>query len=146
MHAYDGVRIGFYTGILGCGYMVDKQVIIATLKVEMRGEAFLPVEQFFAVGEVAPDAHIRASGKRKTEVTHGTEQVVDRHTFVQPAFAALITAISQNDLRTRSEVTCQQSQPLVALRTAVGFGKDEPVVFAGFHAESGGELLAADIA
>lgn len=56
LHAYDGVRIGFYTGILGCGYMVDKQVVIAALKVEMRGEAFLPVEQFFAVGEVAPDA------------------------------------------------------------------------------------------
>ena len=32
------------------------------------------------------------------------------------------------------------------MRAAVGFGKDEPVVFAGFHAEGGGKLLPADVA
>ena len=126
--------------------MIDEQVVIAALKVEMCREPFVFVKQLLAVGKVTPDAHIRASGKRKAEVAHGSEQIVESYALVQPAFTAFIAAISQDNLRTRGEVACQQPQPLVALRAAVGFGEDEPVVFAGFHAEGGGKLLPADVA
>lgn len=98
LHAYNGICVSFYTRIFCSGYMVDKEVVVTSLKVEMCGETFLPVKQFLAVSKISSDTHIGASGECETEITHGSEKVVERYALMQPTSAAFVAAVSQDNL------------------------------------------------
>ena len=65
---------------------------------------------------------------------------------MQPVAAAFVSAVAQHHFGARGEVAGHQAQPLVTLRTAVGFGHHQPVVAGGADAQRDGQLLAADIA
>ncbi len=126
--------------------MVDEQIVVSALQVEVCGESFLLVEEFLPVGQVTPDAHVGAACQGKSQIAHGSEQVVECSPFVQPAFAALVAAVAQHHLGAWREVACHQSQPLVALGHAVSVGKHHPVIFAGLDSKHHGQFLAADVA
>ena len=100
LHAYNGIGIRFHPRVLRGSHVVDEQIVVSPLQVEVCGESFLLVEEFLPVGQVTPDAHVGAACQGKSQIAHGSEQIVECHPFVQPAFAAFVAAVSQHHLGT----------------------------------------------
>ena len=98
LHAHNGIGIRFYPRVLRGSHVVDEQIVVSPLQVEVCGESFLLVEEFLPVGQVTPDAHVGAACQGKSQIAHGSEQIVECRPFVQPAFAAFVAAVSQHHL------------------------------------------------
>ena len=82
LRTHNGVHISFNPCVFGGSDVVDKQIIVAPLQVEVGRKTFLLIKQLFTIGKVTSYTHIRITGKGKTEVTHGSEQIIERYPFV----------------------------------------------------------------
>ena len=100
LHAHNGIGIRFHPRVLRGSHVVDEQIVVSPLQVEVCGESFLLVEEFLPVGQVTPDTHVGAACQGKSQIAHGSEQIVECRPFVQPAFAAFVAAVSQHHLGT----------------------------------------------
>ena len=70
-------RAGLYPCVSPAGGLVDEDVVFSPLQVEMRGESFVPEEQFLSVSEVVSCSHVRLPDGSQGEEADGVEEMVE---------------------------------------------------------------------
>lgn len=142
---HEAIRMQGDGCIPGVCQGVDEQVVVSALQGKLVGKSFVAVVHVFPVCQILSDTHVGMSVQRRSQVTHGLEQVIGLDTFAEKSFPAGISAISQYDVRSFLKVYGQVFQPLVTNGFAGRFRYDNPVVPAGLDSHGDTQLLAAYI-
>ena len=124
----------FYACVAGGGGLIDEEVVLAALEVELLAEAVVAVEEFLAVGEVTPAAHVGVAAQGHRQVSEREQEVVEREVGKAESFVGCVAAVAQHDVGIGGEIAGHGAEPLVAGRTAIDLGEHEPIVAAGFDA------------